>query len=32
MTAFFFAGPIGAAIGAAVGFLLGGRSRKDARS
>ena len=32
MTAFFFAGPVGAVVGAVVGFLLGGRSRKVAGS
>lgn len=31
MTAFFFAGPIGAVIGAAAGLLLGGRSAQSAR-
>jgi hypothetical protein len=32
MTAFLFAGPIGAVVGAIAAFLLGGTSRKGARS
>jgi len=32
MTAFFFAGPIGAVVGVVTGLLLGGKSRKSAGS